>query len=216
MAITRKEKLESWAGNFIYMYEEHFDFLNIDYQKKVALIKYASLVMDYNKNINITGAENIENFIKEHIIDSLLALNIFKNCDNIIDIGSGAGLPSIPLAIVYENKKFALCESKNKKADFLYMAKKELSLNNIEIKRVNVYEIKEKYETITARAFSDIKTLLKIFKRLKHKNSVLIAYKGKLDKIKEELEEIKNIEKYNFKIKNLNNKEKERNIVIIK
>lgn len=216
MAITQKEKLESWAGNFIYMYEEHFDFLNIDYQKKVALIKYASLVMDYNKNINITGAENIENFIKEHIIDSLLALNIFKNCDNIIDIGSGAGLPSIPLAIVYENKKFALCESKNKKSDFLDMAKKELSLNNIEIKRVNVYEIKEKYETITARAFSDIKTLLKIFKRLKHKNSVLIAYKGKLDKIKEELEEIKNIEKYNFKIKNLNNKEKERNIVIIK
>ena len=216
MAITQKEKLESWAGNFIYMYEEHFDFLNIDYQKKVALIKYASLVMDYNKNINITGAENIENFIKEHIIDSLLALNIFKNCDNIIDIGSGAGLPSIPLAIVYENKKFALCESKNKKADFLDMAKKELSLNNIEIKRMNIYEIKEKYDTITARAFSDIKTLLKIFKRLKHKNSVLIAYKGKLDKIKEELEEIKNIEKYNFKIKNLNNKEKERNIVIIK
>ena len=198
------------------MYEEYFDFLNIDYQKKIALIKYASLVMDYNKNINITGAENIEDFIKEHIIDSLLALNIFKNFDNIIDIGSGAGLPSIPLAIVYENKKFTLCESKNKKSDFLDMAKKELSLNNIEIKRVNVYEIKEKYETITARAFSDIKTLLKIFKRLKNKNSVLIAYKGKLDKIKEELEEIKNIEKYNFKIKNLNNKEKERNIVIIR
>ena len=198
------------------MYEEYFDFLNIDYQKKIALIKYASLVMDYNKNINITGAENIEDFIKEHIIDSLLALNIFKSCDNIIDIGSGAGLPSIPLAIVYENKKFTLCESKNKKADFLDMAKKELSLNNIEIKRVNVYEIKEKYDTITARAFSDIKTLLKIFKRLKNKNSVLIAYKGKLDKIKEELEEIKNIEKYNFKIKNLNNKEKERNIVIIR
>ena len=198
------------------MYEEYFDFLNIDYQKKIDLIKYASLVMDYNKNINITGAENIEDFIKEHIIDSLLALNIFKSCDNIIDIGSGAGLPSIPLAIVYENKKFTLCESKNKKADFLDMAKKELSLNNIEIKRINVYEIKEKYETITARAFSDIKTLLKIFKRLKNKNSVLIAYKGKLDKIKEELEEIKNIEKYNFKIKNLNNKEKERNIVIIR
>ena len=198
------------------MYEEYFDFLNIDYQKKIALIKYASLVMDYNKNINITGATNIEDFIKEHIIDSLLALNIFKNCDNIIDIGSGAGLPSIPLAIIYENKKFTLCESKNKKADFLDMAKKELSLNNIEIKRINVYEIKEKYETITARAFSDIKTLLKIFKRLKNKNSVFIAYKGKLDKIKEELEEIKNIEKYNFKIKNLNNKEKERNIVIIR
>lgn len=198
------------------MYEEYFDFLNIDFQKKINLIKYASLVMDYNKKINITGALNIEDFIKEHIIDSLLALNIFENYDNIIDIGSGAGLPSIPLSIIYENKKFTLCESKNKKSEFLNIVKKELSLKNIEIKNSNVYEIKEKYDTITARAFSDIKTLLKIFKKLKNKNSVLIAYKGKSDKIKEELEEIKNIEKYIVEIKKLNNKEKERNIVIIK
>lgn len=198
------------------MYEEYFDFLNIDFKKKINLIKYASLVMDYNKKINITGALNIEDFIKEHIIDSLLALNIFENYDNIIDIGSGAGLPSIPISIIYENKKFTLCESKNKKSEFLNIVKKELSLKNIEIKNSNVYEIKEKYDTITARAFSDINTLLKIFKKLKNKNSVLIAYKGKSDKIKEELEEIKNIEKYIVEIKKLNNKEKERNIVIIK
>lgn len=198
------------------MYEEYFNFLNIDYQKRIALIKYASLVIDYNKNINITGAKNIEDFIKEHIIDSLLAFDLFKNYDNIIDIGSGAGLPSIPLSIIYDNKKFFLCESKNKKADFLKLAKKEICLNNIEVKCVNVYEIKEKYDTIVARAFSDIKTLLKIFNKLKNKNSVLLAYKGKLNKINEELEEIKDIKKYNIEIKKLNNEDKERNIVIIK
>ena len=198
------------------MYEEYFNFLNIDYQKRIALIKYASLVIDYNKNINITGAKNIEDFIKEHIIDSLLAFDLFKNYDNIIDIGSGAGLPSIPLSIIYDNKKFALCESKNKKANFLKLAKKEICLNNIEIKCVNVYEIKEKYDTIIARAFSDIKTLLKIFNKLKNKNSVLLAYKGKLNKINEELEEIKDIKKYNIEIKKLNNEDKERNIVIFK
>ena len=198
------------------MYEEYFNFLNIDYQKRIALIKYASLVIDYNKNINITGAKNIEDFIKEHIIDSLLAFDLFKNYDNIIDIGSGAGLPSIPLSIIYDNKKFALCESKIKKSDFLKLAKKEICLNNIEIKCVNVYEIKEKYDTIVARAFSDIKTLLKIFNKLKNKNSVLLAYKGKLNKINEELEEIKDIKKYNIEIKKLNNEDKERNIVIIK
>ena len=198
------------------MYEEYFNFLNIDYQKRIALIKYASLVIDYNKNINITGAKNIEDFIKEHIVDSLLAFDLFKNYDNIIDIGSGAGLPSIHLSIIYDNKKFVLCESKNKKADFLKLAKKEICLNNIEIKCVNVYEIKEKYDTIIARAFSDIKTLLKIFNKLKNKNSVLLAYKGKLNKINEELEEIKDIKKYNIEIKKLNNEDKERNIVIIK
>lgn len=195
-------------------YRKYFDFL--DYQKNLKLIKYASLVMDYNKNINITGASNIEDFIKEHIMDSLLASDIFKTKENIIDIGSGAGLPSIPLAIVYNDKKFTLCESKNKKSDFLKLAKKELSLKNIEIKNVNAYEIKEKYDTVTARAFSNIKTLLKIFKKLKSENGILIAYKGKLNKIEEELKEVKDIEKYNIEIKNLNNKDKERNIVIIK
>lgn len=195
-------------------YRKYFDFL--DYQKNLKLIKYASLAMDYNKNINITGASNIEDFIKEHIMDSLLASDIFKTKENIIDIGSGAGLPSIPLAIVYNDKKFTLCESKNKKSDFLKLAKKELSLKNIEIKSVNAYEIKEKYDTVTARAFSNIKTLLKIFKKLKSENGILIAYKGKLNKIEEELKEVKDIEKYNIEIKNLNNKDKERNIVIIK
>lgn len=195
-------------------YRKYFDFL--DYQKNLKLIKYASLVMDYNKNVNITGASNIEDFIKEHIMDSLLASDIFKTKENIIDIGSGAGLPSIPLAIVYNDKKFTLCESKNKKSDFLKLAKKELSLKNIEIKSVNAYEIKEKYDTVTARAFSNIKTLLKIFKKLKSENGILIAYKGKLNKIEEELKEVKDIEKYNIEIKNLNNKDKERNIVIIK
>ena len=198
------------------MYEKYFDFLDIDFNKKTQLVKYGSLVMDYNKNINITGANSIDDFIKEHIIDSLLALDIFKNYDNIIDVGSGAGLPSIPLSIIYNNKKFTLCESKNKKADFLKFVKKELCLDNIEIKCINVYEIKEKYDTIIARAFSDIKTLLKIFKKLKNKNSVLIAYKGKLNKINEEIKEIKDIERYNIEIKKLNNEEKERNIVIIR
>lgn len=198
------------------MYEKYFDFLDIDFNKKAKLVKYGSLVMDYNKNINITGANNIDDFIKEHIIDSLLALDIFKNYDNIIDVGSGAGLPSIPLSIIYNNKKFTLCESKNKKSDFLKFVKKELCLDNIEIKCINVYEIKEKYDTIIARAFSDIKTLLKIFKKLKNKNSVLIAYKGKLNKINEEIKEVKYIERYNIEIKKLNNEEKERNIVIIR
>lgn len=179
------------------------------------LIKYASLVMEYNKNVNITGAKNKDNFLNDHIIDSLMALDAFYDHDNIIDIGTGAGLPSIPLAIVYKNKKFTLCESKNKKADFLKIAKNELELNNIEVKCINAYEIKEKYDTITSRAFSDISTLLKIFSKLKTKNAVLIAYKGKMEKIEEELKNV-NISKYNIEIKKLPIEDKERHIIILK
>ena len=190
--------------------------IKITEENKQKLLDYASLVIEYNQNVNITGAKTIEDFFNDHIIDCLLALNIFQNNDNIIDIGCGAGLPSIPLAIIYNNKKFTLCESKNKKCEFLRLAKDKLKLNNIEIKCMNVYEIKEKYDTITSRAFSDIATLFKIFNKLKKKNSKLLLYKGKIDKIEEELKEA-NIQKnkYNIEIKKLPNEDKERHIVII-
>lgn len=192
------------------------DSIKINENQKQKLIAYASLVIDYNKNVNITGAKNIEDFFNDHIADCLLALYIFADYDNIIDIGSGSGLPSIPLAIVFNDKKFTLCESKNKKAEFLRLAKDKLELNNIEVKCINAYEIKEKYDTITSRAFSDIATLLKIFNKLKTKKSKLVLYKGKKEKIEEELKEA-NIQKnkYNIEIKKLESKDKERHIVII-
>lgn len=188
--------------------------IKIDENKKAKLIEYASLVMEYNKNINITGAKTIENFFYDHIADSLLALEIFSDYDNIIDVGTGAGLPSIPLAIIYDHKKFTLCESKNKKADFLRLAKDKLNLNNVEVKCINVYEIKEKYDIITSRAFSDIASLMKIFNKLKKKNSKLILYKGKREKIEEELKDA-NIVKCHVEIKKLDSSDKERHIVII-
>lgn len=190
--------------------------IKINENKKEKLIEYASLVIDYNKNVNITGAKTTEDFFNDHIADCLLALDIFADYDNIIDIGSGSGLPSIPLAIVFNDKKFTLCESKNKKAEFLRLAKDKLELNNIEVKCINAYEIKEKYDTITSRAFSDIATLLKIFNKLKTKKSKLVLYKGKREKIEEELKEA-NIQKnkYNIEIKKLGSKDKERHIVII-
>ncbi|MCZ9839766.1 16S rRNA (guanine(527)-N(7))-methyltransferase RsmG [Brachyspira hyodysenteriae] len=192
------------------------NIIKIDENKKEKLIQYASLVIDYNKNVNITGAKTEEDFFNDHIADCLLALDIFYDYDNIIDIGSGSGLPSIPLAIIFSDKKFTLCESKNKKAEFLRLTKDKLRLYNIEVKCINAYEIKEKYDTITSRAFSDISTLLKIFNKLKTKKSKLILYKGKIEKIEEELKEA-NIQKnkYNIEIKKLESKDKERHIVII-
>lgn len=193
-----------------------FDFLGIDEDKKDKLVEYANLVLEYNKAINITGANDIDTFINDHIIDSILAYDIFKSFNNMIDIGCGAGLPSIPLSIIYNEKKFTLCESKSRKANFLYLAKDKLGLDNIDIKCINAYEIKEKYDTITSRAFSDIKTLLKIFNKIKSKNANLVLYKGRREKIDEELNEIPDINKYDINIIKLDNIDKERHIVILK
>ncbi len=166
------------------------DEIGIKYNEKQIekLLQYANLVMEFNAHTNITGSKSLEDFITSHIIDSLAAASFFKEARSVIDIGAGSGLPSIPLAIMYENITFAPCESKLKKAKFLFEAKLTLDLDNLEVLNQNVYEVKSKYDIITARAFSDMKSLVKIFKHLKHSRSTLIAYKGKLETIETEID----------------------------
>lgn len=192
--------------------------IDIDESKKEKILKYAYLVIEYNKNVNITGAKDEETFLKSHIADSLLAFKFFENSKNVLDVGSGSGLPSIPLSILYEDINFTLCESKNKKALFLETIKNELNIKNIKVKCINVYEIKEKYDVITARAFSDLKTLLKIFLKLKTSGGKLIAYKGKKEKIDEEISSLMLPSQYSIEITHLNTNflDSERHIVLIK
>ncbi len=165
------------------------DEIGISYnaQQIDKLLKYTNLVMEFNSHTNITGSKSADDFIVNHIVDSLAAASFFQNAKSVIDIGAGSGLPSIPLAIIYENIKFAPCESKQKKAKFLVEAKSALSLENLEVLNKNVYEVKNKYDIITARAFSDMKSLAKIFAHLKHSSSTLIAYKGRLETIESEI-----------------------------
>lgn len=151
------------------------------------LLQYANLVMEFNAHTNITGSKSLEDFVVHHIIDSIAAAKFFKDAKSVIDIGAGSGVPSIPLAIMYKNIKFFPCESKQKKAKFLLEAKEALALGNLEVLNQNVYEVKKKYDIITARAFSDMKSLVKIFNHLRHSNSILLAYKGRLETIEAEL-----------------------------
>lgn len=171
--------------------------LTLDSSQLFSINTYAQMVIDYNKNVNITGSKDVSDFLMHHILDSLLAYKYFKYSQSILDVGTGSGLPSIPLAIVYKDKNFTLCESKNKKAEFLRLAQNKLALNNIKVECKNVYELKENFDTITARAFSELKTLIKIFNQLKTKDGVLLSYKGKLERIEAEIKEIgSSINKY--------------------
>lgn len=167
--------------------EKSLPKLGIEAEQKIMenIIYYCESVIKYNKHTNITGSKTTEDFLIRHVLDSLSAHKYFSESKNICDVGSGAGVPGAPLAIIYPNAAFTLCESKAKKANFL----KTLKIENIKIENKNVYEIKEKFDTITAKAFADIKTLLKIFKTLKTPNAILLAYKGKLQTIEKELAE---------------------------
>ena len=195
-----KKRLKILDGNVL-----KFLLSFLDENKIEKLKAYSNLVIEYNKHTNITGAKDSESFFNDHIIDVLLAYKYFNASKKVLDIGSGAGIPAIPLAIVYDSIGFTLCDSKSRKTIFLTEAK-------------NVYEIRDKYDTVTAKAFSDMKTLIKIFDIVKEKNAKLIAYKGKIDKIEQELISIPK-KKYSVsinKIEDLLNNKKERHLVIVK
>ncbi len=105
---------------------------NIDHRIDL-LDKFMELVVEWNKNVNLTSILEEDDFVLKHYIDSLVTGNIeaLKKCKTVIDIGTGAGFPGIPLAIVFDQKEFVLLDSLNKRIKFIDMAIDTLGLKNV-------------------------------------------------------------------------------------
>ena len=101
--------------------EESFEKLNIPFDNSVIEMfeQYMDGILEWNKKINLTAITDREEFISKHFVDSVLSYNFreYIDADSIIDIGTGAGFPGIPLAIVSPDKKFVLADSLNSPAD---------------------------------------------------------------------------------------------------
>jgi len=201
------------------------DYLNIlnysnQYEK---LINYYNLLVEKNKQFNLTTViDKYEAEIK-HFIDSLQSVDFIKEKQTILDIGSGAGFPSIVLAIVKENNKFNLIETVGKKSSFLIEVAEKLQLKNMEVKNCRIEDLykNNKFDIVTARALANLPTLLEYALPYLKINGILIAYKG--SNFLEEIEESKNaLEQLGGKIKKIkeytlyyNNENYKRALVII-
>ena len=153
------------------------------------LQQYADIVMRYNKLFNLTAARNSEDFMKNHIQDALLALPLFENYSDktIYDIGSGSGVPGIPLAICLEDSHFVLVERKNKRCDFLISCVKELNLEDrITIRNADLKIFKNEIEVLTFRALSNFENIKKILYSSLTDNGIAILYKGRVENCKKE------------------------------
>ena len=118
------------------------------------LVRFVNLISKWNKVYNLTSIKNFDEMLKKHILDSLV-INKYLIGKKIADIGTGAGLPGIPLAIANPEKTFMLLDSRSKRTTFLNQVKIELKLNNVNIvtSRVENYN-KDKFDVIISRAFS--------------------------------------------------------------
>lgn len=188
--------------------------------------EYMQLLLEWNKKINLTAITDESEIILKHFIDSLTVLKYVKDNNKIIDVGTGAGFPGIPLAIMNLNIDISLLDSLNKRINFLNEVSNKLELKNIKTihGRAEDFgknkETREKFDIAVSRAVANMTTLAEYLLPFVKVGGYAICMKGpnieeELDKAKFAIKELGGIiEKVdNF---NLPDSDIERNIVIIK
>ncbi len=135
----------------------------------------------WNRSFNLTAIRQADDMVGQHLMDSLAIAPYIKGQD-IIDVGSGAGLPGIPLAILYPDKNFTLLDSNGKKTRFMTQTIIDLQLTNVEIVQARVEAYQEhQFDQVLCRAFAALPEIAaKVEHLLKHDGNVL-ALKGKLN-----------------------------------
>jgi 16S rRNA (guanine527-N7)-methyltransferase len=121
------------------------------------LIDYLALLHKWNRIYNLTAVRETSRMVSQHLLDSL-ALAPHLKADSLLDVGSGAGLPGIPLAVAAPRMQVTLLESSQKKAAFLQQAKLELKLDNVAVvcERVERWHPGRTFDVVISRAFSDL------------------------------------------------------------
>ena len=137
-------------------------------------------MLKWNKAYNLTAIRELDSMVIRHVLDSLSILP-FINQSPILDVGTGAGLPGIPLALCLPDHQFVLLDSNGKKTRFLTQAKIELGIENIEVihSRIEDYQPDYRFEMITCRAFAALNTILDLTQHLVTSSTRVMAMKGK-------------------------------------
>jgi 16S rRNA (guanine527-N7)-methyltransferase len=144
------------------------------------LIDYVQLLAKWNRVFNLTAIRDPLEMITRHILDSLVVVPLIKG-PRVLDVGTGAGLPGIPLAVALPEFKIVLLDSVAKKTRFLVQVIGELKLNNVivETRRVEKYQTQELFDTVISRAFSSLAEFIAVAGHLCRRNDgILLAMKG--------------------------------------
>ncbi|MFT7558401.1 MAG: 16S rRNA (guanine527-N7)-methyltransferase [Flavobacteriales bacterium] len=146
------------------------------------LLEYLALFIKWNKSYNLTAVRDPEQMLIKHLLDSLsLVPSIEKqSAQRLLDVGTGGGLPGIPLAICFPDRHFSLLDSAGKKMRFLFQVKQSLALENVELHNLRVEQLKtdQKYDAIISRAFASIDDFTALTEHLLAERGSFLAMKG--------------------------------------
>ena len=143
------------------------------------LLDYVALIAKWNRVHNLTAVRAKSQMVSAHLLDCL-AVAPYLDANTILDVGSGAGLPGIPLALMWPHVSVALMDSNHKKAAFLRQAIIELGLKNATVigERVENWQPPHLYDLVISRAFSDLPEFLRIAGRMCAENGTVATMKG--------------------------------------
>ena len=173
---------------------EYVEELGIKLSKEQAemFFDYMNLLLEWNEKINLTAITEEKEVIVKHFVDSLTIAKYIPEGASLVDVGTGAGFPGIPLKIIREDLKITLLDSLQKRINFLDVVIKELNLENIDTIHARVEEFgknskyRESFEVATSRAVANLSTLTEYLLPLVKVGGIAVCMKG--SSIEEELE----------------------------
>jgi len=153
--------------------------LELSAAQRTALLAYVALLVKWNKAFNLTAVRDPAQMVTRHLLDSLAVLPHLHG-GRIIDIGSGAGLPGIPLAIAAPERQFTLLDSNGKKTRFMTQACVEVGVGNATVvnSRVEDFRPDGLFDTVTARAFAPLASIVAQTRHLLAPAGCVLAMKG--------------------------------------
>ncbi len=149
--------------------------ISLDEAQVDALLKFVNLLQKWNKAYNLSAIKTAQEIITKHILDSLSVVPYIQGT-RIVDVGSGAGLPGIPLACACKDKEFLLLDAKAKKTHFIQQVIIEIELKNVQVVQQNVaqYTPLREFDTVISRAFTSGAKLLEMVDHLLLQGKVII------------------------------------------
>lgn len=173
------------------------DAMNVSYGERAItkLVEFMHLLHEWNQTHNLTAVDDLDEMVGVHILDCASIKPYMKGA-SLLDVGSGAGLPGMVLAILSPALEVTSVETRGKKAQFQMFAANKLELTNFKVENVRVeeYDPKDKFAMVVARAFSDLEKFVTTSKQAIAPNGTWLAMKGNVTR-----DELKPIKKMNLK-----------------
>jgi 16S rRNA (guanine527-N7)-methyltransferase len=151
--------------------------LNLPEDAPHQLLAFRDLLLKWNKTYNLTALRDPAQAISHHLLDSLAILP-HVGTGNLLDVGSGGGLPGMPLAIARPDLSVSMVDTVQKKTTFLQQAVIELALRNVTVHHARVEEMQGQYAQISSRAFAEISLFISLTRHLLAPGGRWLAMKG--------------------------------------